>query len=279
MTMTQTENKVWHGETLENVEKTLSTSIKTGLSQEEAKKRLTQYGLNELEERGGKSPFLIIWEQFSNTMVLILIAAAVISGFLGKPLETFAISAIVVLFAILGFIQEYRAERAIAALKQFAVPLVRVRRNGTIEQQSAKELVPGDVVILEAGGVIPADLRLCESSNLMIQEAALTGESEPIDKDILALSADNMPLGDRINMAYMGTTVSYGRGAGIVVETGMQTQLGRIATLIQEVESQETPYNANWNRSVHCLRLLALSLPRLSWLLALSRTNLGMICF
>ena len=241
MTMTQPENKVWHGEKLENVEKTLSTSIKTGLSQEEAKKRLTQYGLNELEERGGKSPFLIIWEQFSNTMVLILIAAAVISGFLGKPLETFAISAIVVLFAILGFIQEYRAERAIAALKQFAVPLVRVRRNGTIEQQSAKELVPGDVVILEAGGVIPADLRLCESSNLMIQEAALTGESEPIDKDILALSADNMPLGDRINMAYMGTTVSYGRGAGIVVETGMQTQLGRIATLIQEVESQETP--------------------------------------
>lgn len=237
---TQQEN-IWYTQTVSDVLQAMDSDIKGGLSAEEVKKRLEQYGPNELKERGGKSPFLILWEQFTSTMVLILIAAAVVSAFLGKPLETIAISAIVVLFALLGFVQEYRAERAIAALKQLTVPLVRVIRGGKSEQHSALELVPGDVVLLEAGSAVPADLRIVESNNLMIQEAALTGESEAVDKQIAALDEENLPLGDRVNMAYMGTSVSYGRGVGMVVATGMHTELGRIAELIQEVEQQETP--------------------------------------
>ncbi len=232
---------IWHTQEAAQVLAALGVEAKQGLSAEEAQKRLAQFGANELEERGGKNPLLILWEQFTSTMVLILIVAAVISAFLGKPLETIAISAIVVLFALLGFVQEYRAERAIAALKQMAVPLVRVLRNGHPEQHSVRELVVGDIVLLEAGSAVPADLRLIESNNLMIQEAALTGESEAVDKKTAALTQANLPLGDRVNMAYMGTMVAYGRGIGVVVATGMRTELGRIAELIQSVETQPTP--------------------------------------
>lgn len=231
----------WHTQDTDATLRILETDAHSGLATETAQQRLQEYGPNELEERGGKSPFLILWEQFTSTMILILIAAAVVSAFLGKPLETIAIAAIVVLFALLGFVQEYRAERAIAALKQLAVPMVRIIRGGQTVQHNANELVPGDIVLLEAGSAVPADLRIVESNNLMIQEAALTGESEAVDKQINALSAENPPLGDRTNMAYMGTSVSYGRGVGVVVATGMQTELGHIAELIQQVEQQETP--------------------------------------
>lgn len=234
-------NDPWHMQEVEAVLQTLESNVHDGLTDAVAAERLARYGPNELEERGGKNPLLILWEQFSSTMVVILIIAAVISGFLGKPLETVAISAIVVLFAVLGFVQEYRAERAIAALKQLAVPAVRVHRNGLSETRSAKELVPGDIVLLEAGSAVPADLRLVESSNLMVQESALTGESEAVEKYIAALSTANLPLGDRRNMAYMGTSATYGRGTGVVIATGMRTELGRIAELIQDVEQQETP--------------------------------------
>jgi Ca2+-transporting ATPase len=174
-------------------------------------------------------------------MVLILIAAALVSGFLGKVTETAAIAAIVILFALLGFFQEYRAEQAMAALKRLAVPLVRVRRGGELQELSAKELVPGDVVLLEAGNAIPADLRLVESVNLRIQEAALTGESEPVEKQDEPLLREDVALGDRRNMAYMGTVVTYGRGTAVVTGTGMNTELGKIATLLQSVESGLTP--------------------------------------
>jgi Ca2+-transporting ATPase len=236
-----TATPIWHTQSTQEVLSAVNSDAKQGLHSADAYQLLEKVGYNELEERGGKSPFAILWEQFTSTMVLILIAAAVVSAFLGKPLETIAISAIVVLFALLGFVQEYRAERAIAALKQLAVPLVRVIRGGATEQVSARELVPGDVVVLEAGSAIPADLRIIESSNLRVQEAALTGESEAVDKQTDALANDNLPLGDRVNMAYMGTAVTYGRGTGVVVATGMRTELGRIAELIQEVESQDTP--------------------------------------
>jgi Ca2+-transporting ATPase len=231
----------WHTLTTESVLRELHTDTLQGLSDHEAARRLAETGPNELEERGGTPPLLILWQQFTSTMVLILIAAAVISGFLGKPLETAAISAIVLLFAILGFLQEYRAERAMAALKQLAVPVVHVRRGGVVEERSARDLVPGDIVLVEAGAIIPADLRLVESANLRIQEAALTGESEPVEKHISALNEAGLSLGDRRNIAYMGTMVTYGRGVGVVVSTGMQTELGRIARLIQDVEQQATP--------------------------------------
>jgi Ca2+-transporting ATPase len=231
----------WYRQTTDTVLQDLDVAPEKGLSSAEAADRLREYGPNELEERGGKGPLAILFEQFSSTMVLILIAAAVVSAFLGKPTETIAISAIVILFGVLGFIQEYRAEQAMAALKQLAVPVVRVRRDGTIQELSARQLVPGDIVFLEAGNKLPADLRLLESVNLRVQEAALTGESEPVDKEVGALAQENIPLGDRINMAYLGTLVTYGRGMGVVTATGMDTELGKIASLIQAVPAEETP--------------------------------------
>jgi Ca2+-transporting ATPase len=174
-------------------------------------------------------------------MVVILIVAAAVSAFLGEYNDVIVIMAIVVLNAILGFTQEYRAERAIAALKKLAVPTVKVRREGQIEEISARELVPGDVVFLETGDVLPADGRILESVNLRVQEAALTGESEAVGKYTQALEKDDLPLGDRRNMVYMGTTVTYGRGTAVITGTGMNTELGKIADLIQDVESEETP--------------------------------------
>jgi P-type Ca2+ transporter type 2C len=238
----------------------LRTRRDTGLEPSEVAPRLAQYGRNELEGRGGKTPLRILWEQLSSTMVLILIAAAVLSAFLGKPLETAAISAIIVLFALLGFVQEYRAEQAMAALKQLAVPVVRVRRGGALVELSARELVPGDIVQLEAGSSIPADLRLIESANLRVQEAALTGESEPVEKHPEALTDPDLPLGDRKNMAYVGTFATYGRGIGVVTATGMHTELGRIAELIQSVEQQETPLQQQLDRVGKQLALFGITI-------------------
>lgn len=231
----------WHITAVADLPQKLQTNPETGLSQAEVAARQTRYGPNELQESGGVSPLRLLLAQFSNTMVLILIAAAVVSGFLGKVTETAAIAAIVILFALLGFFQEYRAEQAMAALKRLAVPLVRVRRNGDLQELSAKDLVPGDVVLLEAGNAVPADMRLVESVNLRIQEAALTGESEPVEKHTASLPHADVPLGDRRNMTYMGTVVTYGRGTAVVTGTGMNTELGNIAALLQGVESGQTP--------------------------------------
>jgi len=219
----------------------LNTSQQKGLSNQEAKERINTYGKNELEEKRTKSPWLMLFEQFKETMVIILIVAAVISGFLGKETETIAIAAIVLLFAILGFIQEYRAEKAMAALKQLAVPQVKVIREGSIKEISSKLLVPGDVVLLEAGNIVPADVRILETANLKIQEATLTGEAEAVDKKPDALAKEGVPLGDRVNMGYMGTTITLGRGKAVVIGTGMKTELGKIASMIQDVKSEKTP--------------------------------------
>jgi len=237
--------KDWHVLSVDTVLEELDSDAQTGLSETAVFERRQQYGSNELEERGGKNPLLILWEQISSTMVLILIAAAVVSGFLGKPTETAAISAIVLLFAILGFVQEYRAEQAMAALKKLTVPVVRVQRGGSITNLPARELVPGDIVLLEAGSAIPADVRFIEAANLRLQEAALTGESEPVDKVTTALPTADIPLGDRRNMGYTGTVVTYGRGTAVVTATGMNTELGKIADLIQDVDRQMTPLQRN----------------------------------
>ncbi len=232
---------IWHTQSVDEVLSELSVQPEAGLNEAEAGQRLATYGPNELIERGGKHPLRILWQQFTSTMVLILIAAAVVSGLLGKATETIAIAAIVVLFALLGFVQEYRAEQAMAALKKLAVPVVRVLRGGERRELSARELVPGDVILLEAGSAVPADVRLIESANLRIQEAVLTGESEAVEKETGALVQTSLPLGDRINMGYMGTAVTYGRGTAVVVETGMSTELGKIASLIQDVDESSTP--------------------------------------
>jgi P-type Ca2+ transporter type 2C len=231
----------WHLQTIETCLEALQTRTNTGLSQSEVEARLVQYGPNELVEKAGRTPLKIFWEQLTTTMVLILIGAAVIAGLLGDWKNTIAITSIVFLYAILGFIQEYRAEQAIAALKKLSVPNVRVLRDGKLQEVSARDLVPGDILQLEAGNVLPADVRLLEAVNLRIQEAALTGESEPVEKQIAALSGEDLPIGDRRNMAYMGTIVTQGRGLALTVATGMQTELGKIADLIQQSRPEQTP--------------------------------------
>ena len=173
-----------------------------------------------MPERGVKSPWLILWEQLTGLMVVILIVAAVVSGVLGDWKDAIAILAIVVLNAVLGFSQEFRAEKAMAALKQLAVPTVRVRRDGHVVEISARDLVPGDIVLLEAGDVVPADGRLLEAINLRVDEAALTGESEPVEKSAGVLSGADLPVGDRLNMAFKSTSVTKGHARGLVVGTG-----------------------------------------------------------
>jgi Ca2+-transporting ATPase len=219
----------------------LRTDMSTGLSAEQARRLLEEVGPNELEEQAARSPFAILWDQFKSIIVMILIAAAAISAFLGDYKDTVAILAIVVLNAALGFTQEYRAEKAMVALRQMAAPMVRVRRDGRERTIPARDLAPGDIVLLEAGAVVPADGRVLESASLRSQESALTGESEPVDKTAQPLTEAEAPLAERRNMVYMGSVVAYGRGVVAVTETGMRTELGRIATLLRTVEREPTP--------------------------------------
>ncbi|MEJ2746976.1 MAG: cation-translocating P-type ATPase [Anaerolineae bacterium] len=231
----------WYKSEVDDVVNKLATSPKSGLSDEEAKQRLQQYGLNELIEKGAKSPWLILWDQIKEVMVVILLVAAAVSAVLGEYNDVIVIMAIVILNAILGFTQEYRAEQAIAALKKLSVPTVKVRRSDRIVEISARQLVPGDIVLLESGNLIPADGRLLESVNLKVQEAALTGESEPVGKSTGVMTGDHLTLGDRKNMVFMGTVTTYGRGTAVITETGMNTELGNIAGLLQTVERDQTP--------------------------------------
>ncbi len=230
----------WHQKTVEEVIRNLRTSLK-GLSSEEAQKRLGEYGPNELKEKEKRTVFLMFLDQFKDFMILVLIAAAIISGIIGDPEDTVAIIIIVILNAVIGFVQEYRAEKAMAALKKMAAHTALVLRSGEPTNVPASELVPGDIVMLEAGKVVPADMRLTEAVQLRVEEAALTGESVPIEKHTMTLPDADLPIGDRKNMVYKGTAVSFGRGAGIVVATGMNTELGKIATMLQEEEEVKTP--------------------------------------
>ncbi|MGQ0763995.1 MAG: cation-translocating P-type ATPase [Acidobacteriota bacterium] len=242
--LTRDEARAWFKLDAAEALSVLRADRERGLDVAEVERRHAEHGANELAETGAKNPWRILWEQFTAVMVLILIVAAAVSvvasGFTDFK-NPIVIMAIVVLFALLGFFQEHRAERAMAALKKLAAPMVRVRRSGRIDEVSARELVPGDIVLLEAGNMIPADLRFLESVNLRVQEAALTGESEPVEKETGALAGDDLTVGDRRNMAYMGTVVTYGRGAGLVVETGMRTELGKIAGMLGWVEREHTP--------------------------------------
>ncbi|MFH1056978.1 MAG: calcium-translocating P-type ATPase, SERCA-type [Candidatus Micrarchaeota archaeon] len=212
-----------------------------GLAGSEAEKRLSQFGLNELKEKGGKNPFFMFLEQFANILILLLIAAAGVSAFLGEWLDAIAILAIVVLNALFGFVQEYRAEKAIAALKKLVSPKARVLRNGKEILIESKLLVPGDVIVLEAGDRIPADSRLLESIELECEESPLTGESLPVRKNSSSVLSEKTAVADRENMLFMGTSVSKGRARAVICETGMNTQVGRIATLVEQTQADETP--------------------------------------
>ncbi len=258
----------WYALDTNQALKQLDVDPAAGLAAAEVEARLQRFGPNALVERGGKKPWRILWEQLTGTLVVILIVAAGVSAIIGDWKDAVAILAIVVLNAILGFVQEYRAEQAMAALKQLAVPAVRVRRDGQVQDLPAPWVVPGDIVLLEAGNLIPADGRLLEAANLRIQEAILTGESEPIEKTTKALheigtageQAGSLPLGDQRNMAFMGTVVTYGRGQMLVTSTGMQTQLGHVAELIQEVDTGKTPLQRRLSQLGRALAVVALAL-------------------
>ena len=212
-----------------------------GLASGEAAKRLAEYGPNELREKEKRTALAMFFDQFKDFMILVLMAAAVIAGLTGEPSDTISIAVIVILNAAIGFIQEFRAEKAMAALKRMAAPDALVMRDGTPTMVPASSIVPGDVVLLDAGKIVPADLRLTEAVQLKIEEAALTGESMPAEKHTDVLKDKGLPIGDRKNMAYKGTSVTYGRGTGVVVATGMDTEIGKIARMLQEEEEVKTP--------------------------------------
>ncbi len=250
----------WYQIEAAEVANRVGTDPRRGLGSAEATRRLAESGPNETVDRGGKSAWKILLEQLTGVMTLLLIVSAGVSIYLGDLEDALAILAIVALNTVLGFTQEFRAEKAMDALKQMSVPHVRVRRDGRLAEISAREVVPGDVVLLETGNTIPADGRLVESANLRVQEAILTGESEPVEKDLAALPQDGLSLGDRHNSVYSGTVVTYGRGEVIVTETGMHTQLGKIAEMLQSVDEGQTPLQRRLDQVGRILALAALAI-------------------
>jgi Ca2+-transporting ATPase len=230
----------WHTMSIESVEAALKTG-RSGITPEEAKLRLEEFGPNILREKKGPSALMIFASQFKNYLILVLVAAAIIALFLGDFTDALVITIVIILNALLGFFQEYRAEKSIEALKKLTAPHAIVIRGGRQEEILASELVPGDLVLIETGERVPADIRLLESASLEIDEAILTGESIPAKKKAERLEEKRLPIADRKNMAFMGTIITRGRGNGYVVSTGMRTEIGRIAELIQTVETEETP--------------------------------------
>lgn len=230
----------WHRETIDTVLQQIASS-RAGLSAEEAGRRLRDHGPNELAEQAHKTPFGMFLTQFTDFMILVLIVAAVVAGIVGSAMDAVPIIIIVLLNAIIGFVQEYRAARAIAALREMAGHTANLVRDGVSVTVATRDIVPGDLITLEAGDVVPADIRLLETARLNTVEAALTGESLPVEKQTEPLSGYDIQLGGRTCMAYKGTTVSCGRGMGIAVATGMATELGKIAAILQSPEEKKTP--------------------------------------
>ena len=245
----------------EDVIKQLKTSINTGLSLQQVSDRLKTDGLNELVGKQKRGLFLRFIDQFKDFMIIVLIVAAILSGVVANEWTDAAIIMFVVLLnAVLGIIQEARSEAAIEALKQMSTPNAHVRRDGQVVEIPSTKLVKGDIVLLEAGDVVPADLRLVLAKNLKIEEAALTGESVPVEKKSKVIEATDVALGDRINMAYSNTNVTYGRGEGVVVATAMDTEVGKIATMLNNADETDTPLKANLNQLGKTLTLMILGI-------------------
>ena len=248
----------WHTLPVAAVLARLDTSP-NGLSSEDARRRLADHGPNELAASAGASPWGLLVAQFKNVLILILLVAVGLSALLGHALEAVIIAVILLFTVVLGFVQEYRAERAIEGLRRMAAPMATALRDGEERQVAARELVPGDLVRLEAGDRVPADARVAEAVNLKLDEAALTGESLPVTKASEPLAGVDLAVGDRRNMVYAGTAVVYGRGSAVVVETGMRTEFGTIARLLHEVEPRRTPLQENLDRVGHVLARAALA--------------------
>ncbi len=249
----------WHALSIEEVMETVATPP-SGLTSAEAASRVARYGPNELREVKRISPWMLLLDQFRNVLIIILLAASTVSAFLGHGIEAAAIGVIVLFAALLGFIQEFRAEQAIEALRRMAAPTATVLRDGSQSDIPARELVPGDIIIVGAGDRIAADARLMESASLQTDEAALTGESAPVEKITSPLGIGDLQPGDRTNMVFSGTTATYGRGKGVVVATGTDSELGKIAGMLHTVETGKTPLQKNLDRAGNKLAHAAFAL-------------------
>ncbi len=252
------EEVLYYTRSTEEAAKELGSSIEGGLSQEEASVRLEMYGRNALAAAKKQTKLIRFILQFKSFMIYILIAAAFVSIALGEIADGVIILVIVLLNAVMGYVQEEKAEESLEALKKMSAPQAKVIRGGNIEVVPSEELVTGDLVVLDTGDLVPADLRLTEAQSLKIQEAALTGESVPVEKNT-GILPDNIPLGDRVNLAFSGSHVTYGRGRGIVTATGMKTEVGKIAAMIQEDPGTETPLKQKLEKLGKTLGLAALA--------------------
>nr|MBC7244471.1 calcium-translocating P-type ATPase, SERCA-type [Chloroflexota bacterium] len=260
-----------HAQPLDTLVRALHTDLNLGLSTQEAQRRLAIYGPNKLQEAAGVSFWKLVLDQFKDFLVLLLIASALISMAIGEWVDAAAILAIVTINAVLGVLQEWRAEKSLQALKRMAAPTAVVIRDGHQETIPSEQLVPGDLVVLTAGNNVPADLRLIESVNLRIQEASLTGESTPVEKNASVVLDADIPVGDRSNSAFMGTVVTYGRGKGIVTATGMHTQFGLIAQMLSSVSAEETPLQRRLAELGKVLGTAALAICGLIFLIGIIR--------
>ena len=263
----------WYQLAPEKVEKKLETDLKNGLDQKTAQERLDEYGTNELQGKEGLTLWQMIINQFKDFLIMILIVASGVSFFVGEVTDAVVIIAIVILNAFLGVSQERRASKALEALKQMAAPKATVIRDDQIQEVSAKELVPGDVVVLETGDYVPADIRLTESVNLKIDEASLTGESVPVDKEADEVINDDVGIGDRHNLGFMSTVVTYGRGKGVVINTGMETQIGQIADMLESFEDEQTPLQKKLEEFGRLLGIISLIVVGLVFVLGLIRNE------
>lgn len=253
----------WFNLTVDDTVKELNTNLEKGLSLEEVKLRQEKYGLNELKEKKKKSIFVKFLEQFKDFMIIVLIISAVVSGIIGVMegegvADTIIIMIVVIVNAVIGVIQENKAEKSLEALQKLSSHVAKVIRNGKLEVVQSKDLVPGDLIVIETGDYVPADLRLTEAINLKSQEAALTGESVPVEKDASKIEEEKVSLGDRINMLFSSSLITYGRGKAIVVETAMNTEVGKIADIISNTENPETPLQKKLNKLGKTLGILAL---------------------
>ena len=260
----------WQSQTPEEVLSVLESTV-AGLSSDEAAKRLAANGPNKLAEGKKKTVIGIFLSQFADFMIWVLIAAALISGFLGEWVDAAIIAIVVILNAVMGTVQESRAEAALAALQAMSAPYAKVLRDGAAVKVPAADLVVGDVVLLEAGDSIPADLRLLESGSLKVEESALTGESVPVEKDAAVLAAADAPLGDRLNLAYMGTAVTYGRAVGVVVAAAMDTEMGKIAHQLTSTEKEVTPLQKKLNKLSNLLSYAVIAIAVVIFLVGLLR--------
>jgi len=267
-------NLIWHSMAVEHVLRELDTDPHQGLSEEEARRRVERYGPNELRKEERASPFALFLNQFKNTLIVILLVATVLSALVGEIVDAGIILAIVVFSTVLGFVQEHRAERALEALKKMLTPTITAIRGGAEQEIPSRDLVPGDIVLLEAGDRIPADGRLIEVHSVKCDEAPLTGESVPVEKRLDSVPAD-VPVGDRRNMVFTGTTVTYGRGKAVVTATGMKTEFGKIAEEVAAVVKEETPLERRTAEIGKWLGVIALSICVLVVGISIARELMG----